>query len=143
MQRKILTKQLSVSGQIEPADLATLHAEGVRGIINNRPDGEVDGQPSSAQIEAEAERLGMDYRYVPVIPGQWTQATVNAFAAAMRELPAPLHAFCRSGMRSTSMWALQACAGGALVNTVMQQARQAGYDLAPLYTSLCQTGNTA
>ena len=143
MQRKPLDRDLSVSGQLRPADLAGLAGKGVRSIINNRPDGEMPDQPPGASIEAEARRLGLDYRHIPVIQGEWDRSTVEAFADALRELPCPIHAYCRSGMRSTTMWAMQACARGAPVEQVMSSARQAGYDLAPLYDSLCKAGGKA
>ncbi|MFN3287693.1 MAG: beta-lactamase hydrolase domain-containing protein, partial [Sphingomonadaceae bacterium] len=34
--------------QISPADVAALAAQGVRMVINNRPDGESPGQPAAA-----------------------------------------------------------------------------------------------
>lgn len=143
MQSKPLDNDLTVSGQLQPDDVAALAAQGVRSIINNRPDGEEDDQPTGARIESEARRLGMAYRSIPVIQGKWTPATVEAFADALRELPHPVHAYCRSGMRSATMWAMQACANGATVDLVLFRARQAGYDLASLYNSLCKARDPA
>ena len=64
-----LTNTTLVAGQIAPADVAALKAQGVTMIVNNRPDGEDDGQPTSAEIEAAARAAGIDYRHVPIARG--------------------------------------------------------------------------
>ncbi|GGY30353.1 hypothetical protein GCM10008098_24800 [Rhodanobacter panaciterrae] len=126
MQIHPLTDQLSVATQIDTDDIAALAAQGFRSIINNRPDGEIDGQPTGAELEAVARRAGLEYRHVPVISGQLQEAQVQAFAAALKELPEPVLAFCRTGTRSTTLWALQA---EGPVDAILETARAAGYDL--------------
>ncbi|MFZ8974878.1 MAG: beta-lactamase hydrolase domain-containing protein, partial [Pseudomonadales bacterium] len=44
--------RLSVGGQIQIADLATLKDRGIEVIINNRPDGEAADQPSNEDMAA-------------------------------------------------------------------------------------------
>ena len=48
-----LTETLAVSGQISAELVADIAAAGYKVLLNNRPDGEEGGQPSSAEI-AEA-----------------------------------------------------------------------------------------
>ena len=55
---KRLTPFISVAAQLQPADMGTLAAAGFRSVINNRPDGEGEGQPSSAEMQAAAEASG-------------------------------------------------------------------------------------
>lgn len=124
-----LSNQLSVTSQIAPADVAALAVQGFRSIINNRPDGESDDQPSSATIAAAAKQAGLEYRYIPVVPGQLQQAQVQAFAEALTDMPSPVLAFCRSGMRSSTLWALQA---PGTADAILDTARAAGYDLSGL-----------
>ena len=131
MQTKPLTDQLSVTAQLAVADLAQAAAQGFRGIINNRPDGEAPDQPRSDELAAAAARHGLAYRYIPVVPGQLQEAQVDAFAEALGELPGPLLAFCRTGTRSTTLWALQA-ARRQDADTVLRAAASAGYDLSAL-----------
>jgi sulfide:quinone oxidoreductase len=131
MQIRKLTAQVSVSPQILPGELADLAAAGFRGVINNRPDGEADDQPSSAEMAAAAAAHGLAYRYVPMAPGHYEPAVVDAMARALDELPTPVLAFCRTGTRSTSLWALQA-ARGTDADTLVRAAGEAGYDLAAL-----------
>lgn len=100
----LLSPRLAVSGQIRPEDVARIAADGFAMVVNNRPDGEEAGQPSSAELEAEARRHGIDYRYIPVVPGQPLTQEARAFAQAVEESPGPVLAFCRSGNRSASLW---------------------------------------
>lgn len=137
MQIHPLVDELSVAAQIDVADIATLAAQGFRSIINNRPDGEAAGQPPSALLEAAARKGGLAYRHIPVVSGQLSEAHVRMFADALRELPRPLLAFCRTGTRSTMLWALQA-AGPA--DAILQIAHEAGYDLSALHSRLSIDG---
>ncbi len=133
MQLRPLSKELSASPQIVVADIAVLAAQGFRSIINNRPDGEEPGQPSSATLAAAARQAGLDYRHIPVVTGQLQGTQVTAFAAALADMPGPVLAFCRTGTRSTTLWALQA-RGSA--DAILETARVAGYDLSGLRPQL-------
>ncbi len=126
-----LTDTLSVSPQIALGDLAALAAKGFKTVINNRPDGEEPGQPNSAAIAQAAAVAGLAYRYIPVVPGQLQDSQVDAFAEALSTLPTPAFAFCRTGTRSTTLWALQA-ARKQPAEAVLAQAGKAGYDLSAL-----------
>ena len=133
---KRLTDTLSVAPQISEGDLAALAAQGFRSVINNRPDGEAGDQPASAVLAAAAARAGLAYRDIPVISGQ-LDAQVAAFGKALAELPAPVLAFCRTGTRSTTLWALDAVLAQPVAD-VVQTAAEAGYDLAALRPRLEQ-----
>src|SRR3954454_17130398 len=123
---KQLEPGVFVRGQIAPANVAALD---VRIVINNRPDGEEPGQPASADIEAAARAAGLDYRHIP-IAGGITAAEVEAMARALEAGPAL--AFCRSGTRSTYLWALARASRGSDGETLIRQAADAGYDLGPI-----------
>lgn len=99
-----LNTQLAVSPQIQLSDIDNLRAQGFRMIINNRPDAEAPGQPSSDALEREAIRLGLRYVYIPIIPGEITDHDVAEFARAVAEADGPVLAFCRTGNRSTQLW---------------------------------------
>jgi uncharacterized protein (TIGR01244 family) len=120
-----------VSGQIMPADLSALAAEGVMMIVNNRPDGEEPGQPSAAEIEAAARAAGIDYRWVPVASG-FSADQVEAMGAALEAAEGKVLAFCRSGTRSTFLWALARARMGEEAETLIGKAAAAGYDLSPI-----------
>lgn len=100
-----------VAGQVSTSDLEALAGHGIRSIVNNRPDMEDPGQPSSAEIAAAAEAAGIAYVHVPVKSGWITQQDVEDFNRACRSLEAPILLFCRSGARSAQLWSLSDHAG--------------------------------
>ena len=131
MDIKYIAPDLSVSDQILPQDVGLAAAQGFRSIIINRPDGESGDQPSSKALVDAAARHGLEVRYVPVTPGNVTDADVTAFNSALNELPAPALAFCRTGTRSTTLWALSQ-AGHLSTDAILNTAGEAGYDLSGL-----------
>ncbi len=129
MQIKALSRALSVSPQISVADVATIASQGFRTIMCNRPDGESVDQTDFAAVAAAAERAGISAGYLPMVPGQIGQAQANQFAHAITESPGPVLAYCRTGTRSATLWALTQLAHSP-VEDVLAKARAAGYDLA-------------
>ena len=130
-----IAPDLSVSPQITQQDIGIAASQGFRSIIINRPDGESDDQPGHRAIIEAAQRHGIESRYVPVVPGNVTDADVAAFDAAMAELPAPTLAYCRTGTRSASLWALSQ-AGHLSTDAILQTTGAAGYDLSGLRARL-------
>lgn len=115
--------------QITVGDVDEAAALGIRLIVNNRPDGEEPGQPSSDEIEAAARAAGLDYRHIP-ISGGFPPERVEAMAEALEQ--GPVLAFCRSGARSTFLWALARAARGVPAGESVAAAAAAGYDLGPI-----------
>jgi len=99
-----LAPQVYVCGQLFGQDLPLVAKQGVRSIMNNRPDNETLGQPLSADLAKAAEELGMTFVHLPVDSRSITRQDVTAFAKACEELERPLLIFCRSGARSTKIW---------------------------------------
>jgi uncharacterized protein (TIGR01244 family) len=129
---KTLEDGMLVAGQIDPEDVAEAARLGVRLIVNNRPDDEQPGQPSGAEIAAAAASAGIAYRAIPVDHSGYRPEQWAAMATALAEADGPVLAFCRSGTRSTFLWALARKAGGAEGERLIGQARAAGYDLGPI-----------
>jgi uncharacterized protein (TIGR01244 family) len=132
---RALDEKTLVAGQIRPNQMAGAAARGVTLIVNNRPDGEEPGQPAGADIEAAARAAGLDYRHIPVAGGI-SADQVEAMAAALAAADGRILAFCRSGTRSTFLWALAQASRGADRERLIDQAAAAGYDLTALRTSL-------
>ena len=131
MARQLDDKTL-VDGQILPADVAELQAMGVTMIINNRPDGEDEGQPTSDEIEAAAAAAGIDYRHVPIARGMGpsaVEAMRNAIHAAGE---GKLFAYCRTGNRSTLAWAVAKSEDGVPREELERCAEGAGFTLGPI-----------
>lgn len=126
-----LDERTFVSGQIEPADVPELKAFGVGTIINNRPDGEQPGQPTGAEIERAAATAAMGYAAVPIARGIGP-ADVEAMREALDTAKGRVLAFCRTGNRSTLIWAVARRTQGASIDEIGQAAAAAGVDLTPV-----------
>ena len=94
-----------VAPQLDAAAMTELARLGFKSVINNRPDFEHGpDQPTHAAIKAAALAAGLEYRYLPVDGGWQSPEQIAAMAQLLRELPAPVLAFCRSGARSTRLY---------------------------------------
>jgi uncharacterized protein (TIGR01244 family) len=121
-----------VSGQIAPHEVAGLAEQGVTVIVNNRPDGEDEGQPLASEIEEAAAQAGIAYRFVPIIRGIGP-ADIECMQEALREAgEGKMLAFCRSGTRSALACALVHREEGASSQEVEQRLLQAGFDPGPI-----------
>lgn len=130
MLRRIDERTL-VAGQIMPDDIEALKAGGIGMIVNNRPDDEEAGQPSSAAMGAAARAAGIDYCHIPVGAG-FSADQVKAMSEAIGNAEGQILAFCRSGTRSIFLWALARAQQGDSAEALMQKAAAAGYDLGPI-----------
>lgn len=125
-----VTPEFSVAGQLSPDDIKAAAAAGFRRVVNNRPDGESSGQMSAAEARAAAEAAGLSYREA-AFAGAPSMAAVDAEMAALEGADGPVLAYCRTGTRSITAWALaQAKAGARTPEELVQLAAGAGYDLA-------------
>lgn len=130
MFRKI-TEQLFASPQIDVDAVSQAHAQGIVKIINNRPEGEGPDQIPGSEIEAAARALGMEYVAIPITHAGFSQAQVDAMITAL-DTEGPILAYCRSGTRSTLLWALAAAKSGMDPQEIAASAAQAGYDTSPV-----------
>lgn len=127
-----LDDMILVAPQIDKDAVAAAKAEGVRLIINNRPEGESPDQTPGAEIEAEAQAAGIAYVAIPVSPGGFSEAQVSAMVEALDSAEGPVLAYCRSGTRSTLLWALAQSSLGEHPAELSEKAAEAGYDLSPV-----------
>ncbi|MEE9428899.1 MAG: TIGR01244 family sulfur transferase [Paracoccaceae bacterium] len=99
-----ISEDFSITSQVHPEHMKALAENGIRAIICNRPDGEEFGQPSFDIVQTAAKAAGIQMRYVPIVHGAAGLAEFTAFGEALKTLPAPILGYCRSGMRSASMY---------------------------------------
>jgi uncharacterized protein (TIGR01244 family) len=133
---RTLDETILVAGQVTPADVAEAAAQGVTFVINNRPDDEQPGQPSGAEIEAAAKAAGLGYAAIPITHAGFSMNQVEAMRAALEAAPGKVLAFCRSGTRSTLVWALARATMGDAPDALAAKAEAAGYDLTPVRASV-------
>ena len=136
-----LASGLSVSPQLLAADLDTLKQAGYRAIICNRPEGEAADQTAFAAIQRRAQDLGMEAHYLPAESGKVTNAQGVAFGELFDRLPKPVLAYCRTGMRSTTMWALSQATRQSLPH-ILDAANKAGFDLKGVVRRIVNHGRT-
>ena len=126
-----VTDRFSVSPQITVEEARAAADAGFVLIIQNRPEAETEGQPHGAEIEAAARAGGADYMFLPVV-GRPTPEQAKIQAAAVAGAKGPVLAFCRSGTRSVTAWAMGEAASGRNREELVRLAAAAGYDLAPV-----------
>ena len=141
MDLKPISDSLTVSPQITVADIPELARQGYRAIICNRPDGEGADQPTFEEISSAAKSAGMEAAYVPVVAGKVLDTDADAFGDAMRELPGPVLAYCRTGTRSATLWSL-AEADTLGTAEVLSRTKAAGYDMAGVVRRIVNGGKT-
>lgn len=131
MEVKRINEHVSVSPQISPEDVAAIKAAGFVSIINNRPDGEAAEQASSAVIEAAAHAAGLAYHYIPLGREGVSPEMVAETKSVLEGSSGPVFCYCRSGTRSTTLWALSQ-AGKQPAGEIISAAANAGYDMSHL-----------
>lgn len=136
-----LTGELSVAAQLHVQDLDAVREAGFKSIVCNRPDGEGADQPNFEEIERAARQHGLHSRYLPAESGKVTDEQGAAFGALLAELPKPVLAFCRTGMRSTTMWALSQ-AGQMPLPQIIERSSKAGFDLKGVVRRIVNGGKT-
>lgn len=131
-----LSDTVWASPQILLGDVADAAARGFTMIINNRPEGESADQTGGDTIAEAARSHGLAYRAIPITHAGFNQEQVEQMADALDSATGPVLAYCRSGTRSTLLWALAMASRGAAPGDLASAAVAAGYDLAPIAPAL-------
>lgn len=127
-----LTDDILVAPQIDCAAVEEAARHGVTLIVNNRPEGESDDQTPGGDIEAAARAAGLAYVAIPITHAGFSQPQVEAMVSALEGAKGRVLAYCRSGTRSTLLWALAESSSGADADALTAIAADAGYDLTPV-----------
>ena len=131
-----LSESVFASPQIGVEDIDVARTLGVRLVVNNRPEGESADQTDGSAIEAAARAAGMDYRAIPVDMTGLSEEQIAAMSAALSGARGKVLAYCRSGTRSTLLWALAQASAGRPVEEIAGAAAAAGYDVTPVRAGL-------
>jgi len=121
--------------------MAELKAAGIKAIICNRPDGEGADQPTFPEIAKAAKKAGIAARYVPIVAGKVTDVDVEAFGKALGELPRPVHAYCRTGTRSATLWSFHESKKRPMPE-ILAATKAAGYDMNGVARRIANGGKT-
>lgn len=132
-----LNDKFAVSPQITVSDVQKIKDAGFTRIINHRPDGEAPEQPIAADIQAEAERLGIKFVDLPYTSGQVTPSVLAGLTTELANSDEPTLAYCRSGGRAVVAWAMSQVSTNQLnPDQVIAVANTAGYPLQSLKPTL-------
>lgn len=131
-----LTDRIFVAPQISVGDVMDAASAGVTLIINNRPEDESADQTPGEEIETAARAAGMDYVAIPVTHAGFAEWQVNAMSDALEKADGKVLAYCRSGTRSTLLWALAQASKGEHPAVLAEKAADAGYDLTPVAATM-------
>jgi sulfide:quinone oxidoreductase len=125
-----LTDDIMLTGQIGPDAIPFIAEQGIRSIICNRFDGEVEGQPDFPSVERAAAEHGIKAVYLPVLqpPQPISDEEGAAFGEVLASLPKPTLAYCRTGSRSVILWGLSEATRRPFKEIVLA-GMGAGYDL--------------
>ncbi|MBS9402936.1 TIGR01244 family phosphatase [Halomonas sp. TRM85114] len=130
MQIHELEPGFAIADAVTPSDLDEVARRGFRSVICNRRPGETEDYPDDPTLRARAAELGLQWRCIPVAPGEYGDADIDAFGRELDELPAPILAFCKTGKRAVHLWAHARSQGASCdIPALLAAARAAGHDL--------------
>ena len=132
MQLNKIIDDYVVSEQITVDDIQTIKEAGFKTIFCNRPDNEEINQVTVGSIKNAAVENGLKFINQPVIGGQITQVDVDQFGEYFDASEKPIFAYCRTGTRSSMLWALSE-SGKRPVEDILSLTSKAGYNLNKLF----------
>ncbi|MFC2506085.1 MAG: TIGR01244 family sulfur transferase [Kingella sp. (in: b-proteobacteria)] len=123
---------LYISNQLDERFIKRVASYGIKTVICNRPDGEEPKQPSFEQVKAWLNAVGVEnVVYMPIVMDGIDDGALSDFQETVAKSPAPILAYCRSGVRSSMLWALNQAKRGVEVNSLIKAAELAGINLEP------------
>jgi sulfide:quinone oxidoreductase len=121
-----------VSDQITEKDIEQLKEAGFKTIFCNRPDNEEQNQVTVKSIQDKAIESGLNFIHQPVIGGQISQNDIDEFSDYFDAAEKPIFAYCRTGTRSSMLWALSE-SGKRSIDEILRLTSAAGYNLSNLF----------
>ncbi len=130
-----LNENLYVSPQITIDEIQEIKNLGFETLICNRPDGEDYNQTPFEEISKKANELNIKFIYQPIIGGTLNVDKALEFAKSL-ENSGKTFAYCRTGTRCTSLWALSQREKGQDINDILKICANAGYDMSGVLANL-------
>ena len=121
-----------VSDQITEEDIEQVKKAGFKTIFCNRPDNEEQKQVTVISIQDKAIESGLNFIHQPVIGGQISQNDIDQFSDYYDAAEKPIFAYCRTGTRSSMLWALSE-SGKRSIDEILRLTSAAGYNLSNLF----------
>ncbi len=105
MEIRRINDDIAVAPQIMAEHVPDIAKAGFKSIVCNRPDSE-DGAVPHDRVQEAAKAAGLEFRFIPVVSGAITEDNVRDMAAALKSLPTPVLAYCRTGGRCMNLYGL-------------------------------------
>lgn len=105
MEIRRINDDIAVASQIMAEHVQAIAKAGFKSIVCNRPDAEHGAVPHD-RVKQAARAAGLEFRFIPVVAGAITEDNVREMAAALKALPTPVLAYCRTGGRCMNLYGL-------------------------------------
>lgn len=106
MEKHQLARNVFIGPQISGDDLICLRNEGFTDVICNRPDEEHPQGMTAEKLGEISARLGVSFHYHPVAPGTAFDDAAEKLGTIAARSNTRVFAYCRTGARSSKIWAL-------------------------------------
>ena len=120
-----LSATITVSSQLVVKDLDEIKKNGVDILVCNRPDNESPEQPRFENIATAAKHMGITPINISFKPDNQTEQDVIAFEKILNSNK-KVHAFCRTGNRSITLWAAASVRTGSCPNQILKITKTYG-----------------
>lgn len=131
MNKVQIEDNFSVSEQITLDDIKDLADDNVKILICNRPDSEEPNQITCAEIKAESDAHGIQFIHIPVAGKEIPEESLAEFVKVIDECNDNIHAYCKTGTRSSIFWALSH-ARNHPTDDVLVKTSDVGINLTPV-----------
>lgn len=130
-----LSDRFAVAPQITPEDMPKLAELGFTAVICNRPDDEVGADLACDAMAGAALAAGLSFHRIPVGRDGLNTDMFAQTAQIIDNSAGPVFAYCRSGTRSSYVWAFT-MAPTMPADQIIAAGAAAGYDLSGLRPQL-------
>ena len=129
-----------VTSQLTPDNLFWVRRRGIRVLVDIRPDGESPDQASSSEIAEAAQRLSLDFHYIPVPHETIPDSAVTALNDVLSSRPTSAVLYCHSGRRAVRTFALAEASrpDGPGADAILDMVRAAGFSADDLRDNLAR-----
>lgn len=136
-----IAENVFLTSQLKPTDTRYLRKQGIRSVIDFRPDGEAEDQPSSSEIESATQSRGITFHYIPIPHETIPESAVDTLSRALfQEDTRPTVLYCRTGRRAVRTFALAEASrsNGPVIEELVEMVRAAGFSAEDLRERLAQ-----
>lgn len=137
MSIQALTNDLFICEQLNETLIKEAKTLGIQSVICNRPDNEESGQPNFATVQKWLTQHDiLSAVYQPTQMPSINDEAAQLFNQHLHSLPKPILAYCRTGTRATTLWAITQIQQGKSVDEIIEHAERAHIDLEPIRAKL-------